>query len=165
MFENAILHLDPNAYYLSVEQTFRFATNNTVQIKATLQTMAAELSEKLRKTKKHSAKVIMEIVYSDGKVDSARKDILATNTEKVLIGEVKNLFDSSFARQKKVQAVTVKVSGLVSSVNTETQQQRTEKQIQFMREVDQIRNRFGVDKIMRATCMRELLENATALAS
>lgn len=150
---------------MSKERTFMHDTINIIQIKNVMVKMVDQLTYDLRNAKKLTSCITIKIRYADFNTYTKQLRIPYTANENLLIRYAKDIFDKLYERRQMIRLIGIKFSGLVHGQYQISLFDDTVEDIQLMQEVDRIRKRFGIDKIMRASCMRELVENATALAS
>ena len=150
---------------LSKERTFRQDTIDIAYIKNLLINMVDQLAYELRNSEKLTACITIKIRYADFNTYTKQVRIPYTANENVLIRYAKEIFDKLYERRQMIRLIGVKFSALVQGKYQISLFDDTVEDINLMQELDSIRKRFGIDKIMRASCMRELVENVTALAS
>jgi len=140
---------------MSKERTFSEDTLNLNFMRNMLLKMVDELSFELRKTEKLCSCVTVKIRYADFNTYTRQKHINYTANENILSQYVCELFDSLYERRQLIRLIGVKYSGLVQGNYQISLFDDTATDISLMQEKDWIRERFGTDKIMRASYLNE----------
>jgi DNA polymerase-4 len=138
---------------MSKERTFTEDTLDINFIRNMLLKMVDELCYDLRESGKLCSCVTVKIRYADFNTYTKQKHINYTANENVLSKYVSELFDSLYERRQLIRLAGVKYSGLVQGNYQISLFDDTAKDISLMQEKDWIRQRFGSDKIMRASYM------------
>lgn len=136
---------------MSKERTFSEDTLNLNFMRNMLLKMVDELSFELRKAEKLCSCVTVKIRYADFNTYTRQKHINYTANENILSQYVCELFDSLYERRQLIRLIGVKYSGLVQGNYQISLFDDTATDISLMQEKDWIRERFGTDKIMRAS--------------
>jgi len=136
---------------MSKERTFSEDTLNLSFMRNMLLKMVDELSFELRKVEKLCSCVTVKIRYADFNTYTRQKHINYTANENILSQYVCELFDSLYERRQLIRLIGVKYSGLVQGNYQISLFDDTATDISLMQEKDWIRERFGTDKIMRAS--------------
>jgi len=136
---------------MSKERTFLEDTLNLNFMRNMLLKMVDELSFELRKVEKLCSCVTVKIRYADFNTYTRQKHINYTANENILSQYVCELFDSLYERRQLIRLIGVKYSGLVQGNYQISLFDDTATDISLMQEKDWIRERFGTDKIMRAS--------------
>jgi DNA polymerase-4 len=140
---------------MSKERTFSEDTLNLNFMRNMLLKMVDELSFELRKAEKLCSCVTVKIRYADFNTYTRQKHINYTANENILSQYVCELFDSLYERRQLIRLIGVKYSGLVQGNYQISLFDDTATDISLMQEKDWIRERFGTDKIMRASYLNE----------
>jgi len=140
---------------MSKERTFLEDTLNLNFMRNMLLKMVDELSFELRKVEKLCSCVTVKIRYADFNTYTRQKHINYTANENILSQYVCELFDSLYERRQLIRLIGVKYSGLVQGNYQISLFDDTATDISLMQEKDWIRERFGTDKIMRASYLNE----------
>jgi DNA polymerase-4 len=140
---------------MSKERTFSEDTLNLNFMRNMLLKMVDELSFELRKVEKLCSCVTVKIRYADFNTYTRQKHINYTANENILSQYVCELFDSLYERRQLIRLIGVKYSGLVQGNYQISLFDDTATDISLMQEKDWIRERFGTDKIMRASYLNE----------
>ncbi len=136
---------------MSKERTFSEDTLNLNFMRNMLLKMVDELSFELRKAEKLCSCVTVKIRYADFNTYTRQKHINYTANENILSQYACELFDSLYERRQLIRLIGVKYSGLVQGNYQISLFDDTATDISLMQEKDWIRERFGTDKIMRAS--------------
>lgn len=140
---------------MSKERTFSEDTLNINFMRNMLLKMVDELSFELRKVEKLCSCITVKIRYADFNTYTRQKHINYTANENILSQYVCELFDSLYERRQLIRLIGVKYSGLVQGNYQISLFDDTATDISLMQEKDWIRERFGTDKIMRASYLNE----------
>ena len=135
---------------ISKERTF---TEDSLDLKATrslLMRMVEELAFELRDSAKLCSCVTVKIRYADFNTYTKQKRVIYTANDRFLINTTKDIFDSLYERRQLIRLVGVKFSGLVQGNYQISIFDDTEKEINLLKEMDQLRNRFGKDAVKLA---------------
>ena len=138
---------------MSKERTFTEDTLNISYIRNMMLKMVDELSFDLRAANKLCSCVTVKIRYADFNTYTKQTHLYYTSNENVLAKHVCELFDQLYERRQLIRLVGVKYSGLVEGNYQISLFDDTEQAISLLQEKDWIRQRFGSDKIMRASYM------------
>ena len=138
---------------MSNERTFTEDTLNISYIRNMMLKMVDELSFDLRAANKLCSCVTVKIRYADFNTYTKQTHLYYTANENVLAKHVCELFDQLYERRQLIRLVGVKYSGLVEGNYQISLFDDTEQAISLLQEKDWIRQRFGSDKIMRASYM------------
>lgn len=150
---------------ISKERTFMQDTINILHIKNILVNMVDQLTFELRDSQRLVSCITVKIRYADFNTFTRQINIPYTANENLIIRHVKEIFDKLYERRQMIRLVGVKFSGLVHGNYQISLFDDTVEDIKLMQEVDHIRRRFGIDKIMRASSMRDLIKQEVVLAS
>lgn len=138
---------------MSKERTFTEDTLNISYIRNMMLKMVDDLSFDLRAANKLCSCVTVKIRYADFNTYTKQTHLYYTSNENVLATHVCELFDQLYERRQLIRLVGVKYSGLVEGNYQISLFDDTEQAISLLQEKDWIRQRFGSDKIMRASYM------------
>ena len=138
---------------ISKERTFSQDTLDLAGIKSLLMRMVEELAFELRTSEKLCSCVTVKIRYADFNTYTRQKSLTYTANDQILINTVKDLFDLLYERRQLIRLVGVRFSGLVHGNYQISLFDDNERQINLLREMDQIRRRFGNNAIKLAHSM------------
>ncbi len=135
---------------ISKERTFSEDTLDVSMMKSLLARMVEELAFELRDSQKLCSTVMVKIRYADFNTFSRQKRVSYTANDRMLINTTKELFDALFERRQLIRLIGVKFSGLVQGNYQINLFDDGEKEINLLKEMDQIRKRFGKDSVKLA---------------
>lgn len=136
---------------MSKERTFTEDTLNERYIKNMLLKMVDQLTFELRRDERLTSCVTVKIRYADFNTYTKQCRIPYTSNETILSHHILELFDKLHQRRQLIRLIGIKFTGLVSGNYQISIFDDTLKAISLMKEKDYIRQKFGVDKIMRAS--------------
>lgn len=134
---------------ISAERTFQQDTIDTYFLKTVLSKMSEELGFKLRQQNKLSGCITVKIRYSDFNTYTQQKSIPLTSSDKVLMAYVQELFNKLYQKRLLVRLVGVRLSQLVHGNQQISLLEDTAKEIRLYQALDYLKNKHGVDKIIR----------------
>lgn len=138
---------------MSLERTFNQDTTDVYQLKSILVGMTERLSFKLRKQQKLTACVTVKIRYSDFDTQTIQCRMPYTSCDHILIKKVKELFDKLYQRRMLIRLIGVRLSHLVGGGYQINLFDDTEEMISLYQAMDNIRVKYGNDKVRRALAM------------
>lgn len=136
---------------MSKERTFTEDTLNVQYIRSLVTKLCDDLAFELRNKKRLTSCVTIKIRYADFNTYTKQRRISYTANDTILTKQALELFDKVYQRRQLIRLIGIKFSGLVSGSYQIDLFDDTAKQISLLKEKDWIRNRFGVDKIMRGS--------------
>jgi len=136
---------------MSKERTFREDTLDIAYIKNLLTEMTDQLAYELRASQKLTACVAVKVRYADFNTFVKQKRISYTANDNELLKHVLQLFDTVYERRQLIRLVGIKFTDLVHGQYQIDLFQDTVEQVSLMKQLDHIRNRFGVEAIRRAS--------------
>lgn len=135
---------------ISAERTFQQDTIDTYFLKTVLSKMSEELAFKLRQQNKLSGCITVKIRYSDFNTYTQQKSIPLTSSDKVIMARVQELFDKLYQKRLLVRLIGVRLSQLVHGNQQISLLEDTAREIRLHQALDYIKNKHGVDKVIRA---------------
>ncbi len=135
---------------ISTENTFQQDTIDIYFLKAALSKMSEGLGFKLRQQNKLTGCITVKVRYSDFNTYTQQKSIPLTSSDKVILDNVMELFDKLYQRRMLVRLIGVRLSHLVHGNRQISLLEDTEKEIRLYQALDYIKNKHGVDKVLRA---------------
>ncbi len=150
---------------ISKERTFKEDTINIEFIKNLLVGMVDQLAYELRNKEKLTSCITIKIRYADFNTYTRQLKIPYTANENILGRYAKEIFKKVYERRQMIRLIGVKFSGLVQGKYQISLFDDTVEEINLLQEVDHIRKRFGIDKIMRASSMNDMVNNVMSMAS
>lgn len=134
---------------ISAERTFQQDTIDTYFLKTVLSKMSEELGFKLRQQNKLSGCITVKIRYSDFNTYTQQKSIPLTSSDKVIMACVQELFTKLYQKRLLVRLVGVRLSQLVHGNQQISLLEDTAKEIRLYQALDYLKNKHGIDKIIR----------------
>lgn len=138
---------------MSSERTFHQDTTDTHHLKGVLVGMTERLSFKMRKQQKLTACITVKIRYSDFDTQTMQCHLAYTSCDHILIQKAKELFDKLYQRRMLIRLIGVRFSHLVGGGYQINLFDDTEEMVSLYQAMDNIRLRFGDDKVKRALAM------------
>ena len=138
---------------ISTEQTFQQDTIDIKRLKQILIGMTEKLGFSLREANKLTSCVTVKIRYSNFDTETKQIHIPYTACDHTLIKKVLELFDRLYQRRMLLRLVGVRFSGLVHGNYQISLFDDTPEQVNLYQAMDQIRRKFGMDKVIRASGM------------
>lgn len=139
---------------ISSERTFERDTIDVVRLRAILFAMAENLAFQLRKGSKVCACVTVKIRYSDFQTKTLQQRIPYSAADHELIPVVMNLFEKLHNRRLLVRLVGIRMSELVHGNYQMRLFDEGSRLATLYQSMDEIRDRFGEQAILRAVGMR-----------
>lgn len=134
---------------ISAERTFQQDTIDTYFLKTVLSKMSEELGFKLRQQNKLSGCITVKIRYSDFNTYTQQKSIPLTSSDKVIMACVQELFNKLYQKRLLVRLVGVRLSQLVHGNQQISLLEDTAKEIRLYQALDHLKNKHGIDKVIR----------------
>ncbi len=138
---------------LSTECTFEKDTIDVSHLKRVLISMTEKLTYQLRAEEKLTACVTVKIRYSDFNTYTMQARIPYTALDHTLIEKVKELFGRLYNRRMLVRLIGVRFSHLIQGPFQYNLFDDTSGQVELYKAMDNLRNRFGGDAVMRAASL------------
>ena len=138
---------------ISMERTFEKDSTDVQKMRSILTSMAENLAYQLRSGNKLTACVSIKIRYSDFQTYSKQRIIPYTSLDHTLIQTTLELFNSLYQRRILIRLIGVRFSHLVGGSYQMRLFEDSEKLIKLYQSMDNIRNRYGQQTVMRAVTM------------
>ena len=138
---------------ISTERTFQLDTIDVRQLKSVLHRMVSKLAYELRQDERLTSNVAIKIRYTDFNTYTKQRKIPYTANDKTLIQQGYELFDQLFERRQLIRLLGVRFSGLVRGRPQMSLFEHAEDE-RLLKAMDQIKRRFGSQKIMRAVALK-----------
>lgn len=138
---------------MSKERTFSEDTLDIKYIRSLLADMTDKLAFELRADRKLAACVTLKIRYADFNTYTKQRKISYNANDNTLGKHVLDLFDQLYQRRQLIRLVGVKFSDLVHGFYQIDLFEDTQEQIALLKEMDQIRVRYGANAVMRASAL------------
>lgn len=135
---------------MSKERTFKEDILQLSTIKRKLIQLCEQLTYELRQAQKLTACITVKVRYADFNTHTRQKKIPYTALDKDVMKTALLLFDQVYQKRQLIRLVGVKFSHLVHGNHQMRLFEDTQKEIDLMRAMDDIRNKFGSSAIGRA---------------
>lgn len=135
---------------ISTESTFEEDTIDTKRLKSLLIAMVEKVGFQLREQKKLTSCITVKIRYSNFDTETKQVQVPYTSNDQVLLRTVHELFDKLYNRRMLIRLVGVRLSNLVYGNHQISLFDDTEEVISLYEEMDYIKHKYGVDKLVRA---------------
>lgn len=138
---------------ISTECTFEEDTIDVKKLKSILIAMVEKVAFSLREQKKLTSCVTVKIRYANFDTETRQIHIPYTASDHVLLRTVSELFDKLYNRRMLIRLVGVRLSCLVHGSHQISLLDETEHDVNLYAAIDWIKNRHGVEKLVRATTL------------
>ena len=136
---------------ISTENTFSSDTIDMQFIHAELVRMTEKIAFELRQQDKLAGCVTVKIRYADFETVTKQMTIPYSSSDHVLLSKVKELFSKLYDRRLLIRLIGVKFSHLVQGNYQISLFEDTQEMISLYQAIDQIKNRFGWQYLMKGT--------------
>lgn len=138
---------------MSKEHTYEQDTIDMAILKKTIIGMIDKLTYELRAEQRLTSCLTLKIRYSNFETFTKQVKIPLTSSEKVLTEKALDLFSKLYSRRMLIRLIGIKFSDLVAgSYQTDLFSDSTT-DLNLVTALDKIRNRFGINAVMRAACL------------
>lgn len=138
---------------ISTESTFEADTIDVKKLKSILIAMVEKVGFQLREQKKLTSCLTVKIRYSNFDTETRQMHIPYTSSDHVILNAVLELFDKLYNRRMLIRLVGVRLSDLVQGNHQISLFDDTEEDINLYEEMDYIKHKYGVEKLVRATTL------------
>jgi DNA polymerase IV len=138
---------------ISTESTFETDTIDVKRLKSILIAMVEKVAFQLREQKKLTSCITVKIRYANFDTETKQLHIPYTSSDHVILKVVQGLFDKLYNRRMLIRLVGVRLSNLVHGNHQISLFDDTEEDINLYEEMDFIKHKYGVDKLVRATTL------------
>lgn len=138
---------------ISTESTFEEDTIDVKKLKSILIAMVEKVAFQLREQKKLTACITVKIRYSNFDTETKQVHIPYTSSDHVILRVVQELFDQLYNRRMLIRLVGIRLSNLVHGNHQINLFDDTEQDINLYEEMDYIKHKYGVEKLVRATTL------------
>jgi DNA polymerase-4 len=138
---------------ISTESTFEADTIDVKKLKSILIAMVEKVGFQLREQKKLTSCLTVKIRYSNFDTETRQIHISYTSSDHVILNTVLELFDKLYNRRMLIRLVGVRLSNLVHGNHQISLFDDTEEDINLYEEMDFIKHKYGVEKLVRATTL------------
>lgn len=145
---------------ISAERTFMKDTIDIRYLKNLITSMAENLAYDLRKEQKLSSCISVKIRYSNFDTHSTQIKIPFTNNEKIIMEKAHHLFDKLYNKRMRIRLVGLRLSDLIQGAYQIDLFNDNEKDLELLKALDKIKNKFGKTAIKRAATMNTKFGNS-----
>lgn len=138
---------------MSTEQTFDKDTIDMDLLRSVLITMTTKLAFDLRKQQRLTGCVTVKIRYSNFDTYPMQAKIPYTCSDSKIVEKIMELFKKLYTKRMLIRLIGVKFSDLVTGGHQIDLFSDPVKDVNLLRALDSIKNRFGSDKVMRAVSL------------
>lgn len=136
---------------VSTEHTFEQDTIDLQLINTCVSSMVEKLAYQLRCEQWLVSTVVVKIRYSNFDTETKQMKIAYTSADNVLIKTVKELFNKLYSRRMRIRLIGIRFTGLVRGNLQINLFEDTQEMASLYQAMDRIKNRFGYDKVGRAS--------------
>ena len=136
---------------ISTETTFAEDTIDVQNIKSILSGMVEQLCYQLRHEKWLTSTVSVRIRYANFDTETKQCKVPYTSADHTLLKYVLDLFEKVYTRRMRIRLVGVRFTGLVHGNHQMNLFEDTEELISLYQAMDQLKDRFGVNSLGRAS--------------
>lgn len=136
---------------ISTETTFAEDTIDVQNIRSILSGMVEQLCYQLRHEKWLTSTVSVRIRYANFDTETKQCKVAYTSADHTLLKYVLDLFEKVYTRRMRIRLVGVRFTGLVHGSHQMNLFEDTEELISLYQAMDQLKDRFGVNSLGRAS--------------
>jgi len=146
---------------ISTEHTFGQDTIDIPKLRSLISGMVEKLSYQLRAEQWLTSTVVLKIRYANFDTETKQCRIAYTSADHTLMKAVLELFDKLYNRRMRIRLIGIKFTGLVRGNLQINLFEDTQEMVALYQAMDRIKNRFGYNKVGRASgfnylCKEEL---------
>ncbi len=141
---------------ISTEHTFGQDTIDLAKLRSIIAGMVEKLAYQLRSEQWLTATVVVKIRYSNFDTETKQCRIPYTSADHTLSRCVMELFDKLYNRRMRIRLIGVRLTNLVRGSLQINIFEDTQEMVALYQAMDRIKNRFGVDKVGRASGFKGL---------
>ncbi|WP_017732176.1 DNA polymerase IV [Nafulsella turpanensis] len=135
---------------ISTERTFQQDTIDLHFLRAALSKMSEELGFRLRQHNKLTGCITVKVRYSDFNTYTRQKSIALNASDKLIQAHALELFEKLYQKRVLVRLIGLRLSQLVHGHQQISLLEDTPKEIRLYQALDYIKNKHGIDKVLRA---------------
>ncbi|MBE8720843.1 DNA polymerase IV [Sphingobacterium pedocola] len=139
---------------ISTEHTFGQDTIDMAKLRGLITGMVEKLAYQLRSEQWLTCTVVLKIRYSNFDTESRQCRIPYTSADHTLSRSVMELFDKLYNRRMRIRLVGVRFTNLVRGSLQINLFEDTQEMVSLYQAMDRIKNRFGYDKVGKASGFR-----------
>jgi DNA polymerase-4 len=136
---------------ISTEHTFQKDTIDLTILNAELVRMTERMAFELRQQNRLTGCIVLKLRYSDGDAHTVQSSVPYCNQDHQLIAVAKDLFKKLFTRRLLVRLIGVRFTNLIPGVYQIDLFHDNNETIRLYQQIDSIKQRFGEEKLTRAT--------------
>ncbi|SFA58521.1 DNA polymerase-4 [Pedobacter suwonensis] len=136
---------------IGTEHTFHHDTINLELLNGLLLGMVETLAYQLRQEQWLTSTVTVKIRYANFDTETKQRRISYTSADDILIDVSKDLFRQLFTRRMRLRLIGIQFSGLVHGTYQINLFEDTLEKIALYQAMDKMRDRYGVDAVMRTS--------------
>lgn len=143
---------------ISTEHTFGQDTIDIPKLKGLISGMVEKLAFQLRSEQWLTSTVVLKIRYANFDTETKQCRVAYTSADHTLLKTVLGLFDKLYNRRMRIRLVGIQFTGLVRGSLQINLFEDTQEMVALYQAMDHIKNRFGYDKVGRASGFKYLSE-------
>lgn len=136
---------------ISTEHTFGTDTIDIPRIKGLISGMVEKLAFQLRTEQLLTSTVVIKIRYANFDTETRQCRVAYTSADHTLTKYILELFDKLYNRRMRIRLIGIRFTGLVHGSMQINLFEDTQEMVALYQAMDYIRNRFGNDKVGRAS--------------
>lgn len=136
---------------ISTEHTFGTDTIDIPRIKGLISGMVEKLAFQLRREQLLTSTVVIKIRYANFDTETRQCRVAYTSADHTLTKYILELFDKLYNRRMRIRLIGIRFTGLVHGSMQINLFEDTQEMVALYQAMDHIRNRFGNDKVGRAS--------------
>ncbi len=139
---------------ISTEHTFGTDTIDIPKLRGLITGMVEKLAYQLRAEQWLTSTVVLKIRYSNFDTETRQCRVSYTSADHTLSQSVMELFDKLYNRRMRIRLIGVRFTNLVRGSLQINIFEDTQEMVSLYQAMDKIKNRFGADKVGRASGFR-----------
>lgn len=143
---------------MSTEHTFEKDTIDITKLRGLISGMVEKLAFQLRSEQWLTSTVVLKIRYANFDTETKQCRVAYTSADHTLLKTVLELFDKLYNRRMRIRLVGIRFTGLVRGSLQINLFEDTQEMVALYQAMDRIKNRFGYDKVGRASGFKYLSE-------
>lgn len=136
---------------ISTEHTFNQDTIDISKLKGLISGMVEKLAFQLRSEQWLTSTVVLKIRYANFDTETKQCGVPYTSADHTLLKTVAELFDKLYNRRMRIRLIGIRFTGLVHGNLQINLFEDTQEMVALYQAMDRIKNRFGYDKVGRAS--------------
>ncbi len=143
---------------MSTERTFNEDIGDANALRDRLTDLVTRLAFDLRKDQKLTACIAVKVRYPDFTTLMQQRTIPPTANDSVLLRTAREIFDKLYDARRPLRLLGVRFSELRTGSQQANLFEDTERETQLLRQLDQIRQKFGAGAVVRGVNVKKKLE-------